>query len=233
MALGFLTLAQIITQGLQQGGNPGLATIPAGYTESIALTFCKSFLHHIFLNYDFPIQLKWGTFTTGTGADGTYAVSLAGLTRYRSVKMIKLDTIHEPLTQKLDIADIYTKILSDQDSSPVPTGKPYEYAAKDKTQLYVYPIPDVTYTGKILYYSMPDVAGYTTSTVVEFEDTYALINAVAFFARDYDKDSIMNLTGSIAKQLFGEYRVAVEDVGRDTVNQLQLSKQFFKYRRGD
>lgn len=233
MALGFLTRDQIITQGLQQGGNPGLAAIPSGYTESIAVTFFKSFLHHIFLNYDFPSQVKFGSIQTGTGADGTYSVSLAALTRYRSIKMLKLDTVADPLAQELDLANTYTKILSSQDNSPVPTGTPNEYAVKDKTQLYVYPIPDKVYTGKIIYYTMPDISGIGSGTIVEFEDTYALINAVAMFARDFDKDSMMSLTGSIAKQLFGEYRAAVEEAGRDTPNQLKLNKAFFKYRRGD
>lgn len=232
MALGLLTFDQIIVQGLQTAGNPGLNRIPAGYTESLAYTFLRLFLHHVFLTYDFSFLVTSASVSTGYGGL-QHQIDLSALTRYRNIKALRLNTIKDALFQNQHYEDLWQQIEADSETSPVISGTPVQFAiTPDKSIMVLYPIPNVAYTGKVLYYSMPNVSAFISSTVVPFEDSMALVSAVEQFARNYDKDTMVNLSTSIAHQLFGEYRAAQEDAGRQSALAVRLDPATFRYRRG-
>ena len=230
MAVGYLTRTQIITQGLQQGGNPGLDVIPAGQTISLAVRFFNTFLHHAFLTRDFQFLVTSGNITVTASNE---LVSLSALTRFRNILLVRLEDIRQPLNNTLSYHEIFAQVEADKDSSPISTGQPIYYASvPDKTSLIFWPIPDKAYTGKILYYRVPDVSTYTDSSVVEFEDSLALVTAVEMFARNYDKEDLMVASEAIANKLFGEYRAAEGDMGRAHGHtSLKLSPIHFNYRR--
>jgi hypothetical protein len=237
VGVGFLTVAQILTQGCQQGGNPSLVNAPAGYTESLALTFLRSFLHHVYLNYDFGFMLKTAAITTGSGSDGTYSIDLTALTNYRASKGLKLYQVTNPLDFQQNWVSLNQQILADLDAagSP-PTGVPDTFAVKpDKTQIHVHPIPQQIYTGTLYYYKIFDVtsATLTTSSIPDFEDSMALVQAVELFTRNYDKDTLVNLSESIAVKLFSQYRVSQPDAGRVKPILVRPSPFHFKYQTGD
>lgn len=240
--LGFLTVAQILQQGLLIGGNPGLAQIPQGYTQSPALTFIQAFIHHIYLYFDLPFMLTESAITTGTIPNLPYVIDLTpgganAIVNYRNAKMLKLYQITDPLQFEQNYPKLKARILADYDNAnggTPPMGIPQIFSVNpQKTQIIVWPIPIQVYTGTLWAYLIPSAAAITTGTTLDYEDTNGLIQAVAMFARDYDKDTMVSLTEKIANQLFGEYRVNTEEANRATPNIPQLDSNRFRYRYGD
>jgi hypothetical protein len=53
------------------------------------------------------------------------------------------------------------------------------------------------------------------------------------FSRNWDKDNFVAMTSLVAEKVFGQYRAAAEDQGRDRGPiELKLGKRF-QYRKGD
>ena len=229
---GLDTVGDILEQGCQQGGNPGLLVVPAGETISYALKAFRLFLHHIYLTRDFPFLETEGSLIVSAGNQD---VSLSALTRYRSINAVFLNTIGR--LEQIDYKTLWMLLQEDLSQTPDLTGIPTRFAiAPDRSKIIVHPIPTIAYTGKLLYYRIPDVSGYvaaTTAATLDFEDTLALVKVMEAFARDWDKDNLGMLSSIIADRFFGQYAAAAEDQGRSGGPiQIKLGSRF-AYRRGD
>lgn len=229
---GLNTVDDILKQGCQQGGNPGLLAVPAGETISYALRAFRTGLHHIYLTYDFPFLETEGSITVSAG---NQEVSLASLTRYRSINAVFINTVGR--LEQTDYKSLWLRSQTDLSQSPDTTGIPTHFAiSPDRSKLLLYPIPTAAYTGKILYYRIPDVSGYTGATAansIDFEDSLALVKMMEEFSRNWDKDNFVAMTSLVAEKVFGQYRVAAEDQGRDRGPiEMKLGKRF-RYRKGD
>lgn len=232
MALGFLTRDQIITQGLLQAGNMGLAAIPAGLTESPAVTFLKTLIHHLALVYDHPAFQKEANIVTGAGGLA-YRVDLTLPTRYRAIRMLRLATLGV-LDQEQVYADLWAELQRDLDYTPAPTGVPIKFAVKgDQSAIDVYPIPAKVYSGQIIYQSIPDVTAMTANVIPDFADSLALVDAVHRFARDCDKDSMFNVAEAFARERWSQYRASTEDIGRYKPISVKPGRGTYNYRSGD
>lgn len=236
---GLLTVGDIVKQGCQQGGNPGLLLTPAGETVSYAVKALRSFLHHIYLNYDFPFLETEASVTV----TNDYEISLSAITRYRSINALFLKHADNSASigrlDQVDYKTLWFRLQEDLYKSPIPEGTPTHFAlAPDRSKILIHPIPSVSLSGKILYYRIPDVSAYvdaTTAATLDFEDSQALIKVIEQFAREWDKDiNPALLSATIAEKMFGQYRVSSEDQGRaQGPIVMKLSSRFFNYGAGD
>lgn len=228
--LGLLSVQNILTQGCQQGKNPGLLNTPPGGSEPYSLTALKLFLHRISLNYDLPWLLTEASVSTSNN----YEISLSALTRYRSIKSLLLDDIGE-LVQSQSYADIWKKLKKDLSLATTPYGVPAEfYPAPDRSKLLIYPIPQAVKNGDLLYYSLPDYSTITTGTAasaLSYEDSAGLVKIVEAFCKNWDGDNMAAMVDMIAEQQFGKYKISAEDNARMTRPTLRLSPTWFNYKQ--
>lgn len=228
--LGLLTVQQILTQGCQQGKNPGLLNTPPGGSEPYSLTALKLFLHRISLKYDLPWLLSEASISTSNN----YEISLSSLTRYRSIKSLLLDNVGE-LVQSQSYADIWKKLKKDLSLASTPYGIPNEfYPAPDRSKLLIYPIPSQTYNGDLLYYALTDYSTITTATAANalaYEDTAGLVKVIEAFCKNWDGDNMAAMVDMIAEQMFGQYRISAEDNARMQRPTVKLSPTWFNYKQ--
>lgn len=230
---GLLTVGEIIEQGCQQGGNPALYQVPAGQSVSWGLKAFRAYLHHVYLTYDLPIMETEGAISISANSED---VSLSALTRYRSINAIYINGVGEIFPE--NYKTVWKNIQEAKSTTPTQTGIPGQYSASpDRSKLVLYPIPAKAYTGKILYYKIPDVSGYTNATLasaLDWEDTLGLVKVMEEFARSWDQSNMAGIAMMIAEKMFGQYRVSSEDAGRANgpVN-MKLSSKYFHYKRGD
>lgn len=235
---GLLTVGDIIEQGCQQGGNPGLLVVPAGETVSFGIKAFRTLLHHIYLNYDLPMLETEASIST-TATPSEYEISLSSITRYRSINAVYLKNGNTSIgrIEQVDYKTLWFRLQEDLAAATTPKGTPTVFCIiPDRSKILVHPIPDAALTGKILYYRIPDVSAYveaTTAATLDFEDTLMLVKAMEAFARDWDANNMVGLSTAIAERMFGQYRVAAEDQGRSGGPiQVKLGSRF-NYRRGD
>lgn len=199
----YKTIAQIVTAGLKDGGNPGISTR--------AQEFLIALLNHMDMAYDWHYNQAEADVTTSN----RHEISLAGVTRYRNVAVVKLSTIAKPLEQ-MDYRDLWALLQEaiDKESNGTPA---YFTPIPDRAKLLIFPRPpsDKTYSGKILYYRQPDPAAYVSGSFPAFEDVLALEAAVAAYAQRYDKEPMHVTVERLADNLWGRYRTMHGDKGRN------------------
>lgn len=182
---GILNRGEIIDQGLQLGGNPGLTTR--------ARVFLNLALRRLERSYAWDHLQKEDTSLTTTS--GTENVSLSGITDFRKVVELWLGAgnsnsassgalVQEPWR------NLWTRINYDRAQSN--TGRPTHYAVDSNgSRLIFWPIPDDAYSLRLLYMSQTaelstsDTTAYDADTPT-FPDSTTLVNLVAFFARRWD-----------------------------------------------
>lgn len=231
MGLNLLTRAQIINQGLHQGGNPGLSVLQSGETVSKAVRFFNSAMHHMFLVYDLPGIESTGSLVTTAG---TETVSISGLTRFRSTRSIRVSGEDMELTPANNYSELWQKVELAKEQSTVQRGTPLEYFINPgRTAYLLHPIPDEAYTLKVVYYALPNIAAWDDSTTeFGFDDTLTMVSMMDFFAKHWDK----NVTESVLikgwmDQQFGQHRAAGEDVGRHKPATLKFNGDVWRRRR--
>ena len=237
---GLLTVGDIVQQGCQQGGNPGLLEVPVGETVSYAIKAFRTLLHHIYLTRDLPKLETEGSIST-SAAPSQYQISLSTLTRYRSINAIFLKDSNSSVLPELEPVDhktIWRLLQNDLAPSTALTGIPNKFAinpAGDK--ILIHPIPVGALTGSILYYRIPDVSAYvsaTTAATLDFEDSNTLVKMMEDFVRNWDKDNLVGLAAAVADRSFAQYRASAEDQGRvKGPITAKLSGTWYKYGRGD
>lgn len=210
-------LGTLITAGLARASNPGISVE--------ALAFMKRLLAHWYMTKDLRFNLASANITaTASGVD------ISALTTFRSVYLLKLEGIRQPLEEK-SYKDLWPVIQEDEDNSIL--GTPVQFATEiDKQTLILYPRPAQSYSGVLKYYSAPSTASWTTATFPEYEDALALETAVADFAQNYDKEPMGVLVTRLTEQLQAEYENRHEPVGRATQQTLRWGRAFNKV-KGD
>lgn len=231
--LNTYTRDQIIAQGLQQGGNPGLANLMPGETVSRAVRFFNAAMHHMFLVFDLP-----GIETTGsinTSASPAYEASISTLTRFRSTRSIRVSGESAELMPANNYSEIWQRIQLDLEQSTVPTGTPENYFLKPAGDAFVlYPIPNAIKTLKVVYYAMPNIDAWTGSTTdFNFNDTLTMITMMEWFAKNWDKKvTEAVLAQQYVEKLFGQGRVAADDKGRHKPKSLLFNSNVWRPQRG-
>jgi hypothetical protein len=215
------TIDQIVTEGLELGGNPGLTVR--------ATAFLKFLLDTIYRVQDWEFLRTTADVLADAGNFAKLSVALPAT--YRAIKQVTVqggdsqpliqmpfEEIHR--VQKKDIA------LGANASS----GKPLYFATSEEAaaiSLLFYPIPDTRYTYELVYYKQPDVLAYTGASKPEFSDSSALIMAVAHFAQQWDQNNMQELIRREAKNISDAYRLNHRDTGRAGVIVLPFDEVAF------
>lgn len=210
----YKNIGDIVTAGLKDAGNPGIQTR--------GVEFLIGLLNHMDLAYDWDFNQAEASISTSN----VHEISLAGVTRYRNIAVLKLVNIKNDLPQ-VDYRDLWVRLQEaiDKDTRDIP----YEFATvPDRSKLLVYPRPaaGVVYTGKILYYKQPDPTAYSSSSFPAFDDTLALEAAVATFAQRYDKEPMQIIVERVANDLWGRYRARHGDKGRNRPQQMKWGRAY-------
>ena len=221
MAAGILTRAQVVSNGLEMGGNTGI--------ETLANTFLNLFLDSLARAHDFETLVK---LTSIAGIAG--GINLAAHPDYRAIKQIQLVGDSSPLIQT-DFATIVSRRTPDIENGV--TGDATHFAAFTaeggaSSSLYLWPIPSSAVTANILYYSVP--AEITSDdTVPWYEDSTTLVNAVADFAAMYDRDTMQAIVARNVDVALGRAMSGMTDQGRANAQQLKFDSSVYRVWRGD
>lgn len=203
------TIGTLITAGLARASNPGISTE--------ALAFAKRLFRHWYLTKDLSFNLT----TASVSTTNTNEISLTSLTTFRSVYLLKLDTIAVPLEEK-HYKDVWPQIDEDENNSI--TGTPTCFITEeDRTKLLLWPRPNISYTGTLKYYAAPVTSTWTTATYPEYEDALAIETAIAEWAMNYDKEPMGVLVTRLTEQLQAEYENRHEPHGRASQPTLRWS----------
>jgi len=212
------TIGSIITSALRRAANPGIS--------AEALVFAKRLFSHWYLTKDLSFNIASTSVTTVN----TNEISLSALTTFRSVYLLKLSTISEPL-QEAHYKDLWPLIQEDSDNQA--TGVPTHFTVEhDRTKILLWPRPSKVYTGTLKYYKAPDTTAWTTGTFPEYEDALAIETAIADWAMNYDKEPLGVLVTRLTEQLQAEYENRHEPRWRANQQTLRWGKAFKKI-RGD
>jgi hypothetical protein len=220
---GFLTIDQIVAEGLDLGGNPGITTR--------ATTYLKYLLHTLYRTDDWEFLLKSATALSDVGDFGK--ISAAALPAdYRAIRQLHIAPDPMPL-QQVPFEDLSVMRNNDAATGSSASGsKPRLFAIDNgggsKGDFYVYPKPDTRYTFNLRYYRLPDVTAYTGATIPEFDDSAALVMAVAHFAQSYDQNTFQELMRQEARAIANSYRLSHRDIGRAAVEILPFSEHHFR-----
>lgn len=210
----YMTIAEIVAEGIKQAGNPGITTR--------AQAFLIAWLNHMALSYDWEFLLAEASVVTSN----RHEVSLAAVTDFRNIDVLKLDGITVDLEQ-MDYRELW--VLLQQAIEDDAGGTPAYFApTPDRSKLLLYPRPPsgTVYSGKILYYKQPDPTDYTSASNPEFDDTLALIAGVAHFAQVYDKEPLQVTIKVLSSEYFGQYRAAHENKGRNKPQTMKWGRSF-------
>mgnify|MGYP005814959203 CR=1 FL=1 len=241
-----LTGAEIIDQGLELGGNTALV--------AQAKVFLNSFMDHLYRARDWEFLLRsfGGSFTTGGGGVSSFAVS----SRYRAIDSVILVGEDQGELKQADFKWLWKHWKMDTEKGI--TGTPTHYAANQlrgvnsatpagadgSGEYWLWPIPDKSYEYKTLAYLQPDLfsdedffplVGSTDGPgrYPEFPDAFTLVNAVADFAANYERDTIQQV---LQRNVAGALKVAIgnaDDAGRGRPQQLRFDPTRWAVWRGD
>lgn len=220
------TLGDIITEGLELGGNPGLST-----GDNRALRFLRFFFQHLFQSFDWEF-LETEAVVTPDGGDFS-VISATIPATYKAVRQLSIQGELYPLRQ---IPYEQIKILRSSQTS-LSSGKPTHFAVRETSgarQILLYPKPNASYNYDLIYYYVPDTSVYAAGTPNPIPNSDHVISmAVAHFAQAYDKEQLQVLMDRLAQDVWAEYRRSHRDVGRADVEQLDFDPGTFKYLRGE
>ncbi len=229
----YLTLGQIVTEGLELGGNPGLVTR--------ATTFCKLLADHIFRAEDWEWLLKSATIQADASNFGK--ISNSGLpTDYRAVRQLfatsdTSGTVMQPV-QQVPYEQLLINILNDNQNSitsgQVPTHFAVDMGAGAAAAvIYLWPKPDHRVTFNLRYYQLPDVSAYSAGAVMDFPDSWSFVGAVAHYAQSYDKETLQSIIQNEARSIIDQYRLNHRDAGRASVEVVPMDQRTFPTLRQD
>ena len=224
-------LGDIVKIGCDYGNNPGLNKTPVGETEPRGLTITRMFLKNILSTFDWPHLLRSGTFSAAANSTSC-TITLADSNAYRAIDLVTITSPAGEQTSPLEQAaykDILQKIKQDNSYTAPTTGTP-QFFAMDPTNttptMLLWPIPQRAYSGTALYYCLPSVLSYTTSSFVDFPDSFALINAVAEVVQRWDKEPHEAVFRLVGQDLYGRVRASMGDRGRSNARSLRWGPSF-------
>lgn len=181
MRTSILNRGQIITQGLEEGGNPGIT--------GIAATFLNLFLDELYASYDWPWLRKEATISISNGGN---TIDISGFSsNARQIQEIRLDNSSVPLTEwPGTFAELRIKLLTAAEGGS--TGEPRWFMVdpdRSQQRIYVYPIADKAYTGYAWYQYQP-AALTSDNEIPTCPSAAVMVAAVAEFAARYDRDDM-------------------------------------------
>jgi len=217
MAILTMTRDQIVTQGLELGGNTAITDLTNSFLDLFLDTLARA--------KDFESLVKEASISAAAGNEEV----TIGQADYRSIKTLHLDGDDQPLIQE-DHTIIWRKLRVDKENGQ--TGIPTHFAINPVgDKILLYPVPKNAETGKILYYSIPDsLAGDDTPFV---KDANILVSAVADFAAMYDRDTMQQIITRNVAMAMGIGMTSIDDHGRSRMKQLKFEPTVYKIWRGD
>lgn len=198
-----VTIADIVQEGLELGGDTSLIDRATPYLVLLLAKLAR--------DYDWPELLKTQSITA---LKETARIDISGISDYKATRKVRFDEITAPLLEsKGGYPDlIHTVEEAEREGN---YGTPREYVIEpDKTDLILYPIPEKQYSGHLLYYSIPATPTDDTEEPW-FEDTAALVMAVAEFAKLHQQESLVQLVQAQVDTMVARTRMAARDRGRD------------------
>lgn len=244
MAVGLqLNRGQIINQGLQLGGNPGLNTNPPGVTgDTLAQQFFNLLLDHTLRGEDWPFLRKVTTVNSSGGPGGFYnKIPGSALPSDYS----RIHRLHAPkdqlYLQQVPHEDLWIKLQNDVASSAAPTSSTPRLFSVDEgstitnlgpPDIYLYPNPNASYTYDLIYYAIPTPLTLDSQVPV-FPDHLSLVYAIAEWAKDYTRDTTQAMAVSAALKIKAMFKANMNDQGRSHALQVKFDDAAFPAYRVD
>lgn len=244
-----LTGGEIILQGLELGGNTEISTL--------AKTFLNAFMDHLYRSKDWEF-LMFPLFEDGDTSTGV--ITYDANHRYRAIDSI---IIVAPTKDQADLKQADFKWLWNRWKKATESGKgrkrPEYYASVQARgvragtdpemdgagQIWLWPLPDKNYHYKLLTYIQPDlftanqffpVPGYTADDEArypEYPDSLVLINAVADFAANYERDTQQQIIQRNLDSVLVQAVNNAADVGRGRPQVMAFDPSRWGVWRGD
>jgi hypothetical protein len=109
---------------------------------------------------------KTVTFTTTSGTQAYDLTASAGANAYDLDEIISLKYV-KSTSEVWDVLPVFDAAAVAESLADTTTGEPGTYAAKDgsENQINIFPIPSGTYTLRLTYWAVPDIASVTTQAV--------------------------------------------------------------------
>lgn len=221
-----LDIQTIVSEGLELGGNPGLATR--------ATVFLKYLLAHLYRSQDWDFCKKTSRVLADAADYGKVSVAIPA--DYRAIVQLHIDGEVAPLTpMSMEELDVLRQNAADAAATPIATAPSHFAVAKESgaTVIYLYPKPATRYTVNLRYYYIPDTTAYIGTTKPEYDDEASMVIAVANFAQKWDKEQLQELIAREARTMAASYRVNHQDTGRAGVTQLPMDERTFRTFRED
>ena len=218
--LNILNRGEIITEGLQLGGNPGLSTRAGIFVNIFHDELCAA--------YDWPFLLYEESITVDT--TGTFDLSTLTKT-CRAIRGIRLASEQSILTEwGEDFVDMRVRLLADADSGS--TGKPTHFITdpdRSNDQVYFYPKPDASYSATIWYYYQPDEIT-SDATVPEIPSAAVMVNAVAAFASRFDGSNMLQILDTEVIKAVRNLRANMGPDGKQRQKVIRFDKSVHRWR---
>lgn len=236
---GLMTRDQIIHDGLNWGGNPGLAnalTGQSGATVSLAVRMLNMVLQHIHRAKPWP-WLKKRTTVQADATDTDKIPASALPSNYRALINLRPQGVKFSglgLTQEHDIDRLQAlRSIASENGSPTQPS-PEQFAIDEGTRtsteerldIWLYPKPSTRLTFDLSYLYLPsDLAAGTDKPI--FPDHLILVNLITAWAKDYQRDMTTATALALANKAIAEYAAAAADKGRQTNLQLEFDEVYF------
>lgn len=218
------TRSEIITEGLELGGNPELT--------SRAQLFLNFWLDELYAAYNWPWLLKEESITV---SNSTIDVSTLNNT-FRAAKAIRLEDDNRELAEYVDgFVGLRIRLLRDADSESSSGGKPRYFATdpdSSNDQIYVYPKPDKSYSGTIWYYYQPAKLS-DDGAVPVLPSAMLAVSAVAAFAAKFDGSNLLAILDSQVKQALRMLRANQGPDGIQRMPNIPFDKNVTRYRHNE
>ncbi len=213
---GIMNRGEIVAAALQWGGNPSLTTRANEFLNLYHDHLCRS-RDWEFLRTETSISSGSPIYTGALPAD------------YGKLLAFHIDAEPSPMLQIQDFATLWQKVRYDTSQSQETTSAPTHFAIDVAgAKLWVWPVPDASWTGDILYYKIP--AEMTAdSDVPAFPDHLALVKAVTTYVESYEKESLQILIERATDETLRAFGSVTEDIGRVAGLSVQLDPAVFKW----
>jgi len=223
MATGILTRGDIISEGLELGGNPGLTVR--------ARVFLNLFLDRYGRAKDHLELLIENTALATTVNSET--VSLSSIGTLRKIAQVWLQDAAAGLQQTLR-ERIFVTLNSAREAGT--KARPLKFVHDRQGDQLIFEVPaDKIYTMRILYYDLPAQPSSTDTSTYDalsptFPSSYLLVAAVALFAQRWNMDTMLALALRAVSEALDAEAAEREDMDQGA-NELRLELDPIVYRQ--
>lgn len=225
--MGSLNRGDLVTRGLQRGGQP--------YLTTEARYFLNSLLSHLYQARTWEFLSRTATVSSGSNLGELDISALSPAYQSFQRLLITSPTNYRGVVaygpeMGLKYNDIWEKVeeaaFNSETAAPV-----YCVADPQKQHILLYPTPAESVTAKLRYYCLPaeiSVADGGDSSTPDWPDDHGMITAIAFFAREWRNLDGAQLLERASEMLIARISSSHIDEGRGGPARIKYGTGFKK-----